>query len=176
MTGIHHYQTVLHLLPSCSAHYPLFLITSGNHQNVYHIHSFAFSRTLYSWNHTASSLFRLLESLGPTWSSSVQIQHLVHYTGFGNTAHLPQPGSNCPVAQGKHIFSISFRTESHLNIIQGNILTQNHYLLLIKALRQTEVVCEVVDYYPENKQIISALKNGYLRHYGLLLVSHLFCI
>ena len=44
----------------CASSLPLSILTTpGNHKSFYFPHSFALSRTSYSWNHTVRSLFRL---------------------------------------------------------------------------------------------------------------------
>lgn len=67
-------------------------------------------------------------------STSFTVQRL------GHAGHPPQSVGDYPAAQRKHIFSIAFWSESHLHIIHGDVLRQNHYLLLIKALRQSDDV------------------------------------
>ena len=64
MTHIHHYCIIwtsfIALKPfGVSPSHPSLPITPGNHWHFYSLHSFAFSRMSYTWNHTGCSFFRL---------------------------------------------------------------------------------------------------------------------
>ena len=63
MIYIHHYRiiqssfTALNIL--CAPIHPSRQLTPGNHQSFYVLHSFAFSRISYRWDHTVCSLYKL---------------------------------------------------------------------------------------------------------------------
>ena len=64
MTCIHHYSIIwsifiaLETLGALSIHYSL--LTCGNHESFYCLHSFAFSQISDGWNHTAIDFFYLI--------------------------------------------------------------------------------------------------------------------
>ena len=64
MTCIHHYRIIwsvfiaLETLGALPVHYSL--LTCGNHESFYCLHSFAFSRISDSWNHTVIDFFYLI--------------------------------------------------------------------------------------------------------------------